>query len=127
MSERISTKIVKKIHVDLDKCVACRIKGKEYSQCSFCPVSCPARDLFREPDSGLPLKCDMCESAPPLTTPLCVQVCRPGALTYEERVEAREQKPTLGEMEIGLEALIRKHGFEMVAESIERLSKKGLS
>ena len=37
------------------------IDGKEYDECGFCRASCPSRDLFKEPDSGLPLKCDMCE------------------------------------------------------------------
>ena len=30
------------------------INGKEYSECSFCGASCPSRDYFIEPDSGLP-------------------------------------------------------------------------
>jgi len=42
------------------------IDGKEYSECALCPASCPSRDWFKEPDSGLPLKCDMCEDVPPL-------------------------------------------------------------
>ena len=66
-----------------------KINGKEYAECSFCPTSCPSRDLFKEPDSGLPLKCDMCEGE---KIPLCVQVCRPGALTYVEREEERVEE-----------------------------------
>ena len=102
------------------------INGKEYPECSFCGVSCPARDLFKEPDSGLPLKCDMCEDIPPLAEPMCVQVCRHGALTYEEREEEKgEEEPILGEMEIGLESLVNKHGLQKVMDTIARLSKKG--
>ena len=102
------------------------INGKEYPECSFCGVSCPARDLFKEPDSGLPLKCDMCEDIPPLEEPMCVQVCRHGALTYEEREEEKgEEEPVPGEMEIGLEALLNKHGMQKVMDTIARLSKKG--
>jgi benzoyl-CoA reductase subunit BamC len=97
------------------------IKGKEYSQCSFCSVSCPSRDLFREPDSALPLKCDMCGCDPSLKEPLCVQVCRPGALTYVES-EAPVDEPTGAEMETGLESLIKKHGLQKVRESISRMS-----
>jgi len=41
------------------------IDGKEYDECDFCRASCPSRDVFKEPDSGLPLKCDMCEDDPP--------------------------------------------------------------
>jgi benzoyl-CoA reductase subunit BamC len=105
-----------------------KINGKQYSECSFCPTSCPSRDLFKEPDSGLPLKCDMCEDVPPQSEPLCVQVCRPGALTYEEREEERgEEEPKLGEMEIGLESLVNKHGLQKVMDTVARISKKGQS
>ncbi|MFZ4857172.1 MAG: (4Fe-4S)-binding protein [Desulfuromonadaceae bacterium] len=98
-----------------------KINGKEYSECSFCPTSCPARDLFKEPDSGLPLKCDMCEGE---KVPLCVQVCRPGALTYVEREEERVEVLKRGEMEIGLQALVNKHGLQSVLDSVARLSLK---
>ena len=98
-----------------------KINGKEYSECSFCPTSCPARDLFKEPDSGLPLKCDMCEGE---QVPLCVQVCRPGALTYMEREEERVEVLKPGEMEIGLQALVNKHGLQSVLDSVARLSQK---
>jgi len=101
------------------------IHGKEYPECSFCGVSCPARDLFKEPDSGLPLKCDMCEDVPALSEPMCVHVCRPGALTYEEREEEREEEPKLGEVEVGLESLVNKHGLQKVMDTVARLSKKG--
>jgi hypothetical protein len=49
------------------------LDGKEYSECDFCRASCPSRDLFKEPDSGLPLKCDMCEDTPALAVPKCVE------------------------------------------------------
>ena len=68
------------------------IDGKEYSECAFCPASCPSRDYFKEPDSGLPLKCDMCEDVPPLDEPMCVQACKFDALTYEEREEVPVEK-----------------------------------
>ena len=179
MSERIPRKTVKKIKVNLDKCLGCRacevacsglhatpkhssfnparsrirvitdlvndvyvpvrggdyapaecsgrqtftIKGKEYSECSFCSVSCPARNLFREPDNGLPLKCDMCESAS-LQVPLCVEVCRPGALTYEEIVVDAEGERAPGDVGIGVESLIRKHGYQKIRETVDRLSEK---
>ena len=104
------------------------ISGKQYKECSFCGVSCPSRDLFKEPDSGLPLKCDMCEDDPPLKEPMCVQVCPHDALTYEEREEevAEEEEPR-EEMEIGLEALTKKYGMQKVMDAIARMSisKKG--
>ncbi|WP_306532867.1 4Fe-4S binding protein [Geobacter sp.] len=100
------------------------INGKEYTQCSFCSVSCPARDLFREPDSGLPLKCDMCEDDPTLTEPMCVQVCRCGALTYAEWEEEVEKEVVKrGEMEMGLESLVTRFGIDKVAEALGQISK----
>lgn len=97
-----------------------KINGTQYSECSFCPVSCPSRDLFKEPDSGLPLKCDMCEDE---KMPICVEVCRFGALIYEEREEERtDEKPALVEMEVGLQSLVHKHGVQKVMDSIARLS-----
>jgi benzoyl-CoA reductase subunit BamC len=97
-----------------------KIDGKQYSECSFCPASCPARDLFKEPDSGLPLKCDMCEDE---KTPLCVQVCRPGALTYEEREEeAADEEPAPGDIEIGLKSLLHKYGHQKVMDTFARLT-----
>ena len=99
-----------------------KIDGKQYSECSFCPTSCPSRDLFKEPDSGLPLKCDMCEGE---ELPLCVQVCRSGALIYAEReVDRAEDEPTLGEVESGLSSLIDKYGSQKIMEAFVRLSKK---
>lgn len=98
------------------------IDGKEYDECSFCRASCPSRDLFKEPDSGLPLKCDMCEDE---NEPLCVKWCLAKALTYEEREEEREEEPQLGELDTGLEALVNRHGLQKVIDTVARLSKKG--
>jgi benzoyl-CoA reductase subunit BamC len=100
------------------------IDGKEYSECSFCPASCPSRASFKEPDSGLPLKCDMCESLS-LSEPMCVSVCHPGALSYvereEERADAEEEKH--GEMELGVESLVRRFGLKDVIETVARVAK----
>ena len=101
------------------------IDGKEYDECSFCRASCPSRDLFKEPDSGLPLKCDMCEDDPPQKEPLCVQVCRAGALTYEEREEEVGEEEKLGDVEIGLESLANKYGLQKVVDTVAQISKKG--
>jgi len=98
-----------------------KIDGKQYSECSFCPTSCPSRDLFKEPDSGLPLRCDMCDGE---DVPLCVQVCRPGVLVYEEREEEiGNEKPQLGDVEIGVDAMIDKYGLQKVLEAIARKAK----
>lgn len=98
------------------------IEGKEYSECSFCGNICPTRDLFKEPDSGLPLKCDMCKDE---EMPLCVQACTRGVLTYEEVEESEftEEKP--GEMEIGLQSLVDKFGLDKLADTFVRILKKG--
>jgi benzoyl-CoA reductase subunit BamC len=101
------------------------IDGKEYDECSFCRASCPSRDAFKEPDSGLPLKCDMCESDPPLSEPMCVQWCLNDALTYEEREEEVEEEVKLDDMEVGLETLASKYGLQRVMDSVARMSKKG--
>jgi benzoyl-CoA reductase subunit BamC len=101
------------------------IDGKEYEECAFCRVSCPSREYFKEPDSRLPLKCDMCESDPPLSEPMCVQVCRHDALTYEEREEEVEEKEKLEDLEIGLESLANEYGLDKIMDTIARMSMKG--
>jgi len=100
------------------------INGKEYSECSFCGTVCPVRDLFKEPDSGLPLRCDMCEDDPPQKEPLCVQVCRVDALTYEEKEEEAEEEVKLDEMETGLGSLIDKYGMQKIMDAVARMSQK---
>ena len=101
------------------------IDGKEYDECGFCRASCSSREIFKEPDSGLPLKCDMCESDPPLSEPMCVQWCLNKALIYEEREEEVDEEPKPEEMEIGLDALAKKYGLEKVMDAVARMSKKG--
>jgi benzoyl-CoA reductase subunit BamC len=95
------------------------IDGKEYDECAFCRASCPSRDLFKEPDSGLPLKCDMCEGE---DEPLCVKWCLVDALTYEEREEEVDEEEEQEELEIGLESLANKYGLDKIMESVARLS-----
>ena len=103
------------------------IDGKEYGECYFCRASaCPSRDVFNEPDSGLPLKCDMCEEE---EEPLCVKWCLSDALTYEEKEEEVEEKEEVkvGDMEIGLESLTNKFGLQKVMDTLARMSNKGNS
>jgi len=99
------------------------IDGKEYDECAFCRASCPSRDEFKEPDSGLPLKCDMCEDDPPLEEPMCVQVCPHDALTYEETEGEGEEEETREEMEVGLETLAKRYGLQKVMDAVARMSK----
>lgn len=102
------------------------VNGKRYSECSFCRASaCPSRDYFIEPDSGLPMKCDMCEEVPALAEPLCVTVCEPGCLTYgERRIEAQTVDETAEReaTERALESLVLQHGIEAVIDSVKRRS-----
>jgi len=100
------------------------IDGREYSECDFCRAACPSRDIFKEPDSGLPLKCDMCESDPPLERPMCVQWCLNDALVYEERDEEVEDQEKPEDMEVGIEALINRYGLGKVSDAVARMSKK---
>ena len=83
-------------------------------------AACPSRDYFIEPDSGLPLKCDMCDTIPALDEPWCVKVCEADALTYFEREVEKDEKPEekRGDVEIGLELLINRYGIEQVVESL---------
>ena len=103
------------------------IEGKEYDECAFCRAACPSRDLFHEPDSGLPLKCDMCEDLPDTEEPLCVKWCMVGALTYEEReveVEEDELDVQMTEMEDGIEHLVDKFGLQKVLDAVAQKAKK---
>lgn len=97
------------------------IDGKEYKECNFCGASCPQRDYFKEPDSGLPLKCDMCLDEPPLEEPMCVKVCRCDALTYEEKEVDVEPEPGPEELELGLELLINKYGLKKIMENVAKM------
>lgn len=89
--------------------------------CSFCGAACPSRDLFKEPSTGLPLKCDMCESDPPLEEPMCVTWCFVDALTYEEMEEETEEEAPLQELDVALEALVDRYGWEKVSDALARM------
>ena len=67
----------------------------------------------------------MCEDDPPQKEPLCVQVCRAGALSYEEREKEVEEEVKRVEMEIGLESLANKYGLQKIMDTVARMSKKG--
>ncbi|MFC1906155.1 4Fe-4S dicluster domain-containing protein [Chloroflexota bacterium] len=100
------------------------IDEKTYDECSFCRASCPARDIFKDPDSGLPLKCDMCLDDPPQDEPLCVKWCLSDALTYEEVDDDEDREEPADEMETGLNALIKKHGFKKVMEILANMKEE---
>lgn len=96
------------------------IGGKDYADCVFCGAVCPSRDLFFEPDTGLPLRCDLCEDDPTLAEPMCVQVCKTGALTYEELGGERQGEARPGDLETGLERLVAKFGMRLVCDTAAR-------
>ena len=84
------------------------IDGKKYDECAFFRAACTSRDIFKEPDSGLPLKCDLCEGE---EEPLCVKWCINDALTFEEREEECDEADQLG---AGLSSLIDRYGLEEI-------------
>ncbi len=104
------------------------IDGKQYDECTFCRASCPSREEFKEPDSGLPLKCDMCEGE---EEPLCVKWCMVDALVVEEREEIvdevkedQAESDELEDLEIGLESLADKYGLKTIQDALARLSEQ---
>jgi len=100
-----------------------RIGGKEYGECSLCRRACPVRDLFHEPDSKLPIECDMCGEPMP-EKPLCVKFCKSDALTYEEREEEVEEEMKPEDVEIGVESMVDKYGLQKVVDTVARMTKK---
>ena len=93
------------------------IDGKEYEECAFCRAACPSRDAFKEPDSGLPLRCDMCEGE---DEPLCVSACLNEVLVFEEREEVVEEQEYPEELDVGLEALANKFGMDKLLDAVAR-------
>ena len=100
------------------------IDGKQYEECAFCRAACPSRDYFKEPDSDLPLKCDMCESDPETDEPWCVRWCLADALVFEEREVPVREQPTFEDVDVSLEALANKYGWASLADAMARMSKK---
>ena len=98
------------------------IDGKEYDECGFCRAACPSRDAFKEPDSGLPLKCDMCEGE---DVPLCVKWCLNEALIVEEREEEVEEEVKHEDVEISVQSMVDKYGLQNVLDTVARMSQKG--
>jgi benzoyl-CoA reductase subunit BamC len=93
------------------------IDGKEYEECAFCRAVCPSRDVFKEPDSGLPLRCDMCEGQ---DKPLCVEQCLNDVLIYEEREEEVDDNGRPEDLDIGVEALLNKYGYDKLSDAVAR-------
>jgi benzoyl-CoA reductase subunit BamC len=100
------------------------IDGKQYDECTFCRAPCPSREDFKEPDSGLPLRCDLCEGE---EEPLCVKWCITDALILEEREETVDEVDAPEELGLGLASLVERHGFQKVLDTVARMAtaKKG--
>lgn len=98
------------------------IDGKEYEECAFCRAVCPSRDAFKEPDSGLPLRCDMCEGE---ETPLCVQQCLNEVLVYEEREEEVEEQAYPEDLEVSVDTLIDRYGMDKLYDIVARKAASG--
>lgn len=101
------------------------IDGREYGECAFCRASCPSRDVFKEPDSDLPLKCDMCESDPTIEEPMCVKWCLADALVFEKRDVEADKVPAaaVDDVDLGLEALANVHGWPKVIDAVGRMGR----
>ena len=57
------------------------VEGREIDECVVCRASCPAKSVFKEPDTAIPLKCDFCGEPP---DPQCVRWCAADALSLVE-------------------------------------------
>lgn len=57
------------------------VDGLEVDGCVMCRASCPTKSVYKEPDTGIALKCDFCGEPP---DPQCVRWCAPEALTLIE-------------------------------------------
>jgi Fe-S-cluster-containing dehydrogenase component len=53
----------------------------EVDGCVICRASCTSKSAFKEPETGIPLKCDLCGEPP---NPECVKWCAADALTVIE-------------------------------------------
>jgi benzoyl-CoA reductase subunit BamC len=53
------------------------VHGVEMDGCIGCRASCPEKSVYKEPDTGIPLKCDFCGDPP---DPECVKWCAADAL-----------------------------------------------
>jgi hypothetical protein len=64
----------------------------------------------------------MCEGE---EKPKCVEWCLNDVLTYEEREEEVEEGVEMEAVEAGVGSLIDKYGFDKIADTVARLSKRG--
>ena len=82
-------KVTETVMIDPDRC----------SNCASCAMACPYgvirfhEDLHAPPGKVVAVKCDNCDARVARgQIPACVEVCKSGALTYEEMAEAMRRK-----------------------------------
>lgn len=77
------------VFIDPDRCI----------NCASCAMACPYgvirfhEDPFAPPGKAVAVKCDNCDARTAKgQVPACVEICKAGALTYEDVNEAMKQK-----------------------------------
>ncbi len=85
----IRDKVTDTVMIDPDRCI----------NCASCAMACPYgvirfhEDLHAPPGKVVAVKCDNCDARVARgLVPACVEVCKSGALTYEEMGEAMRRK-----------------------------------
>ncbi len=63
-----------------------RVNAMLCIMCKNCSVACPTSHPDYDEDIHQAVKCDQCDG-----NPICVQQCPTGAITYEDRIEARKK------------------------------------
>lgn len=58
--------------------------GREFDGCVFCRAICPVKPFFKDPETGLPLACDLCLQ--------CESVCINEALVLVREEQDKEQE-----------------------------------
>jgi carbon-monoxide dehydrogenase iron sulfur subunit len=104
--------------IDPDKCI----------NCASCAMACPFGviryhpDPYAPPDKTVAVKCDNCIERRELgQVPACVEICKSGALTYEEPAAAMKRKTDEVSRSVsrGTEVEVPSPGFELL-NSIKR-------
>ena len=99
--------------IDPDKCI----------NCASCAMACPFgviryhEDIFAPPEKVVAVKCDNClERQEQGLVPACVEVCKSGALTFEEPQAAMKRKTAAVARSVsaGVDAIELPPGFQLL-------------